>query len=389
MATAKQFTEKMVVSDKLVLGNFGPMMGVSDSKPMIIDHLLDGIVTDSAVASDAIASDVAAVDQPLLMAKADIEIGEHASSSIASDADITYTDHISSDLAEAVSDQHELVAMNTIQHITDSTVLAEENAAGAGGIPWMWMGAAAIAGGGLGVAFGANHGGNDAAPAAASVDLGHIVVEREGAFVDVNADGIHQTDGNEVAISNADLSAKLEANDVAVTIHFNDVPMEAINLTGFGEDDKIQFDVTALHDNKVLANGSDRLGDLDVYTSSPNRRIDYTFTNADVSGVSFQFFEHSVPYTHDFNDNPLTNIYFLRASYISSAAFDRTVSPANPWESTGAAIAYWNDGVNALNNQSLMLPYFTKGVNTAAVIANLNSGSYAGVVEFVNPIIDA
>jgi hypothetical protein len=317
------------------------------------------------------------------MAKADIEIGEPASGAVVSDADVAYTDHISSDVAEIVSDQPELVAMNTVQLISDSAVLAEENVTGGGGIPWMWVGAAAVAGGGLGVALGSNQGGNDAAPAAGTpVDSTvHVVVERDGAYIDTNADDI-----GEIAVTGFQEggNAWLADPDHPVVVHFNDLPLEAINLTGFGEDDKIQFDMTALHDNMVLVESSGSLSRyLEINSTPVNRQVVFGISNQEPkTGVDFTLIQHQHPASrtfYDFSENSYTGKhYFLSASYISSVAFG-----GSGGSNSTAIIAYWDDTGNALNVQSNILPNFT-GSNTDRIVGNLNAGTEGGLVEFVN-----
>ena len=367
MADAKQFTEKIVVSHKLTVGNFPPAKGVSAKDLIIADHLQDGVLEDHSANSETVASDVAAVDQPLLMAKADIDaIASGESAAVVSDAVVTYTDHIAYDVAEVVSDQPELLAMNTVQHISDSAVLADENGGGGGGIPWMWVGAAAVAGGGLGVALGSNHGGNDAAPAAGAPTV-HVVVERFGAFIDTDKDGMKDIDERTAAVFSEGGNADL-VNDT-VTVHFNNVPLNAINLTGFTGDDKIQFDVGSFQDHHLLDTASNSITGLSIGELS---------TSFSFSGPSITLYRYQVDWEFsDFNGKANHSGYYgLRVSSI-----EKSVSGTE----TGA-IAYWRDPENALNYQANVLHPLYNNSNTDEIIDNLNDSTAThGLVEFIWP----
>lgn len=362
MAVAKQFTEKTVVTDKLTAGNFAPAKGAATKELIMTDHLLDGVVLEHSDNSEVITSDVAAVDQPLLMAKAEIEFsaGEPASGVVVSDADVTYTDHIASDVAEVVSDQPELVAMNVVDQISESTVQAGSEAA-AGGIPWMWMGATAVAGGGLGLALGANQGNNDQPPAGEPAHQTeyavHVVVERDGAFIDNNENGVWDDGIDEEAIFAGELDNVHLANN-SVLIHFNDVPLEALDLTGFRADDKLQFDVQAMRDGHVF----DYPSSLVTWVGSGSSDFTYGFEY----GVDFAVCRHRHDTTKDFTSNSYYDQYALHVADIDTSIND----------TTSAIIAYWSDADNALNDIELLLP-------DNPVIANLNAGTGGGLVEFV------
>jgi hypothetical protein len=253
----KQFTEKIVVSDKLTAGNFAPAKGAPVSELIIKDHLPDELPLDSTVDSDAVASDAAAVDQPLLMAKADIELSpvSEYSGAVASDADFTYADHITSEVAEFAADQPELLAMNTVQHIVDSTVLPTETG---GGISWGWIGAGAVAGGVGGYLLALEHG-DSAGPVAAAAETVHVVVEKEGAFIDTANYGVR--DAGEDTIADFGVGGNADLEGKAVFVHFNDVidsdPKKAVfgsaqgplDFAGFGSDDKVEIDVSGFLHN--------------------------------------------------------------------------------------------------------------------------------------------
>ncbi len=266
MATAKQFTEKVVASDKLVAGNFAPAKGASSKDLIMTDHLLDGVLIDHSANSETVASDLAAVDQPLLMAKADIELsasGESAGA-VASDADFSYTDHITSDVAEIVSDQPELVAMNTVQHISDSTVQAAETGSG---IYWGWIGAGAVAGGVGGYLLALDHG-DSGAPAAGGPETLTVIVEHDIAYIDANQNGKFDEGTEVMAVFGAGDNVHFVDNHV--TVHFNDAPdAGALDFSGFGADDKVEIDVSGFsHDVWHTSYGLNLFVDIDSASSA-------------------------------------------------------------------------------------------------------------------------
>ena len=84
------------------------------------------------------------------------------------------------------------------------------------------------------------------------VALASVVVDAGGAWLDANDNGVH--DGNENTAAdfgaggNADLSAK------AVTIEFDDIPSTPLDFTGFGSDERIRIDLSALAANQGVNN---------------------------------------------------------------------------------------------------------------------------------------
>ena len=90
-----------------------------------------------------------------------------------------------------------------------------------------------------------------------------VVVERDGAWIDTNANGVHDGNENVQAFDSGEGGSGTDLVDVAhnsVVIHFNDVPYTQLNLTGFGADDKIEIDVAAIHDNGGYMGSAARTG---------------------------------------------------------------------------------------------------------------------------------
>jgi hypothetical protein len=75
----------------------------------------------------------------------------------------------------------------------------------------------------------------------------HVVVELAGAFIDLNGNGIQDSDDTTPAVFSVGGNADLTTN--AVTIEFNNLPTTPIDLSGFNMDDKIEIDVQAFIDN--------------------------------------------------------------------------------------------------------------------------------------------
>lgn len=368
--TAQQSREKMVVSDKFTAGKVLEKVAQHEEIP-----------ADGALISDQVVSDAVAADQPLLMAKADIELAvadESTGSAVLSDADVVYTDHITAAADAAVSEQPELVAMNSVQHITDNSVQAAEVAA-VEGSSWMWVGAAAAVGGGLGIAVGSNSG--KETPVAPSLDVS-VVVERDGAFIDTNANGVRDAGENTHANFQSGIA---DLEDKHVTVHFNDVPLDAINLTGFGADDKIQIDVASLQNHGLLNAHSNSLTRVWVGNGETYPNTKFSFSNVSIDLYRFQMPSWG---QHDFNGATHVGSYGLHAFNLKSGVHGTTANGSHI-TNYGGSIAYWSDADNALNDQGLVLPDYVKAntyENAPAVQENLNDPNAAhGLIEFVWP----
>ncbi|MDH4377989.1 MAG: Calx-beta domain-containing protein [Ramlibacter sp.] len=86
--------------------------------------------------------------------------------------------------------------------------------------------------------------------------LVHLVVEYSGVYFDLDADG--NLDRNEAAESNrANAENGLDMDHQTVVVKFNDFPDDLLDLRGFGHDDRIEFDLSALADHgyRVPSNG--------------------------------------------------------------------------------------------------------------------------------------
>ena len=84
----------------------------------------------------------------------------------------------------------------------------------------------------------------------------YLVVERSGAYFDLDADGI--LDSSEAVDSNrANADNGLDMDHQTVVVKFNDVPEYLLDLRGFGHDDRIEFDLSALagHGYRVPSSG--------------------------------------------------------------------------------------------------------------------------------------
>jgi hypothetical protein len=195
-------------------------------------------------------------------------------------------------------------------------------------------------------------------PPAAS-DTAHVVVDsfygystEDGfpavAVIDYDGDGVRDAGENWLADfgigGNADLANK------SVTVHFNNIPMSALNLTGFGTDDKIEIDT-----------GDDTW--IDGFSVG-------------ASSVLFGMAHHSyISGPTPIITTAKTGIRFKQGSITFSS------------DSGSGTIAYWNDSTNALNVQNNLLPnYTTSPGNYSEVLADLNTNHYPGLVEFIWPV---
>lgn len=332
--------------------------------------------TEISADKELILSDITSVDseQTIVMAMADtvlLPMNEAADTAL-NNSDIKYIDNISSENGFDLPERPELLAMNSASPLMNSTVLAgDTEVPESGGVPWMWVGAAAIAGGGLGVALGSNHGSDSrtaSTPAETEPAL-NIVVERSGAYIDSNSDGVHQFD--EEAVSNSDIAGILDGN--AVKVHFNDAPLDAINLTGFTSNDRIEIDVASFQKHGLIDIWSNSLTDVYFSTSTPGYTY-FSFENYEFTLVRVKDgWKSEYSSMKDFNSVTHKDNFGLAADFASHInGTDMGV------------IAYWNDIDNPLNVQSKVIPHYN-GLNTDSVVSNLNLGIEGGLIDFVWP----
>ncbi|ACM18737.1 cadherin domain protein [Geotalea daltonii FRC-32] len=200
----------------------------------------------------------------------------------------------------------------------------------------------------------------------------HVVVERDGAVIDTDGDGVRDSGENRLAVFDAGGSADL-GGTAGVTVHFNDVPLNALNLTGFGADDKVELDVQALEQHNVLRSAT-RLAGLTALTTITNIlnpiRVGYTFNSAGSSPA--RLIVRETPLSIPFNGLP------ANANAVMGIA-DMGANKGN------GALAYWSDSGNALNDARHILPSYT-GNNEGGVLETLNSNApHGGLVDFVWP----
>ncbi|MFW9616583.1 Calx-beta domain-containing protein [Aquabacterium sp.] len=101
----------------------------------------------------------------------------------------------------------------------------------------------------------------------------HVVIDGDGAYVDTDADGVHDASETSLAFS----STGADLIDVAhnnVVLHFNDAPDVALDLQGFGRDDRIEIDVADFR-----ANGWDGFDGVGIGQTWQNQHIDCASTS--------------------------------------------------------------------------------------------------------------
>jgi hypothetical protein len=202
----------------------------------------------------------------------------------------------------------------------------------------------------------------------------YVVVERGGVFIDTDKDGVLDDDEDIVAHFGGDENADLAGQ--SVYIEFNDVPLCAINLTGFSDNDKVAFDVGSFQA-------------LGLMNSSSNSVTKFTFDNYPYFGfnnstVWFTLINnnsgswHSSRSMKDFDSNTHSSaIGGLACSSIKTAVNGNTMG----------VVAFWTDAGNPLNNvNSIFADYSTEGgFNTSSVVEAINNGSNTGLVDFILP----
>ncbi|OPX55151.1 hypothetical protein BTE48_10325 [Oceanospirillum multiglobuliferum] len=157
-----------------------------------------------------------------------------------------------------------------------------------------------------------------------------VIVETTGAYIDANGDGIKGEDEVTTASfasgDNADLANK------QVTIHYNAIPSTALDLTGFGEDDQIELDISAILSPSSLIGLSylEKVQDYNTfadnkyyyieYINSPNKAI-----GIDISGNLLVGTKTSRHYTDRFSIG--SNSY--HTSYLHDVTFNNTNTIGN------------------------------------------------------------
>jgi len=212
----------------------------------------------------------------------------------------------------------------------------------------------------------------------------HVVVEREGAVIDYDGDGVRDSGENRLAVFGAGGNADLATGLTPVIIHFNDAPYNALDLTGFGSDDKIELDIQAMQQNIFLNTRpatAESIGSTGIFSGEFYYYLQSHFGN------TFTYMEHPI---HVGQSSFVTAGY--RGGTPPSGAYGLFMHSLPAVSSrTGGYIAYWTDAGNALNNLNNLLPGYT-GANTAAVLATLNSNApHAGLIDFVwtiNVVVD-
>jgi hypothetical protein len=350
----------------------GGMQKVVLKKP-----IAEELQPEEVVAADTLVADGEVADQ-LQMALADIPSAEFT------------------DSAAAASD---LLALNTVQSLVDSTVQAAEPAAEGGASNWLLLGGAAVLGGGVAALAIADSDDNDD-PAAPPSDEVAVVVERTGAFIDEDADGVLDEGEDTAADFGEDGNADLANLDV--TIQFNDVPETALNLTGFGTDDLLEFDVAALQENGIIVPGTmvsgsktSRLAYVNAYSGATKAYIEPGFA----AGTDFTFMMNSYVGWGSVPDLAGNFYSGVNGGLIASDMWS-SQSSYGSGKTRVAWMAYWSDSGNALNAVLNILPdaefssaYGYSLINNSVVVSHINAGDYAatygGVVDFIFPEIVA
>jgi hypothetical protein len=355
------------------------------------DHGVDTAVTSTV---DASADDTGHVHADLAYADADHAYAD-ADHGVA-DVDHAYADHAYAD--SIVPDSAVAFVDHPIPLADDGTPHSLGAAQGQGdshdAAAWWWVGGAALAAGGLG--YWAGHDNNDdnhSSSSATTSDV-HVVVDRgndngvftHAAWIDTNGDGVHQEDGTEdtPAVFGHGGSADLAANHV--TIHFNDVPLEALDLTGFGTDDKIVFHIDPMIDRSIVSNdastGTFHAQHLtDVAISPDDPAVTYWLASPQGNnGAHFSLHQHPANGVTDFNSITHDALGGYLWANVQTLIWTDSATASGPMNDN-AVIAYWSDTDNALNSVSLLLPNTTAINHTAA----LNANNEGGLVDFIWP----
>ena len=365
-----------VVQDSDLIADYSMPPAHADAAP---EHSSDTAATSTEDATAHPHADLAVADADHAYADVDHAYADvdHAY------ADHAYADATAPDSAVAFGDHSMLLADAGTPHSLGADAVKGQGD-DSDKVIWWWAAGGAVAGGATGYLAGDDDDTTTSTTtsSAATPDV-HVVVERNGAFIDTDGDGVHDKGETEAAVFGALGNASLAADHV--TIHFNDVPLDALNLTGFGADDKIEFHVESMINHGIVANGTTNSAFLAQHLASLSVTSDPTdvwyglATSAGGTGAFIGIHQHTWT-ALDFNHNPHSSVYMMSADTLNAFI----VSTSSLFSTTNAAIAFWTDAGNALNDNALLLPNYTGG-NTSAVRANLNVNNEGGLVDFIWP----
>ena len=354
-----------VVQDSDLIADYSMPPAHADAAP---EHSGDTAATST---EDATAGDTGHAHADLAVADADHAYADvdHAYA----DVDHAYADHAYADATipdSAFADPSMLPA----DAGTPNSLGAEPGKQGDDGhnaAAWWWVGGAAVAAGAIGYwVADDNNDDSTQTSVAASPDV-HVVVDSFGAaYIDVNGNGVHDTGEDTLAAFGRGGSADLAAN--SVTVHFNGMPGDALDLTGFGADDKIEFHMAAM-EGTVFDNQASYLTDISIWTSggtstygaSYNVHAGFGYASIDVHQCTT-----STP-TADLNGNIITHAYYIDIGHQTIGTYE-------------TAIAYWTDAGNALNDNALLFPNL-EASGITAVVNNLNANNEGGLIDFIWP----
>ena len=152
---------------------------------------------------------------------------------------------------------------------------------------------------------------------AASTDS-NAVVTSAGIFLDVNANG--EKDSGDEAI--ADVSTWLAGG--ARTIQFDDAPTTAIDITGFGAEDKIEIDVTSVLTNEI---GFYSIGESTFYTSKKSAgTLAWMYeSTGNFAGMAFGYANNNFLYFHNQRDGASSYQIFANWTDTSVNVFDTAI----------------------------------------------------------------
>jgi len=147
------------------------------------------------------------------------------------------------------------------------------------------------------------------------------------------------------------------------------LPGRALDLTGFGTDDKIEIDT----------GGGTWIANFGIGANSASYQLAHLEGPSTTVTTALRFRQFTDTANPPVTINDLGNHVY----YFSSTVYALTADV--PGFGLDGALAYWTDAGNALNNQANLLPDYN-GTNNTTVLANLNANHYPGLVEFVWPV---
>jgi VCBS repeat-containing protein len=191
----------------------------------------------------------------------------------------------------------------------------------------------------------------------------NVVVEADGAYIDTNANGVHDSAESQRAFNASTGADLIDLAHNKVVVHFNDAPTQALDFSGFNSDDRIEIDRAAFGANGWKANFQETNSNSGFYSNNSRSGEGYkTVSRSDGNSNRTSFGAYAERRS---SDSSLTANRLKVWS--SNSTTSRSATLANMGQSGSALYWGFNDTVNNHDRVSFVNPYITGFDNGTAV----------------------